>query len=72
MNNIVTRELSDYQREQEILRDEIAGDKDCFANQIKDELGEEIKKQLMKKEQAKKEPAKKKMNIFKRLIEICQ
>jgi len=74
MNKIISKEIDDYRREREVLMDELSQDKDSFANQIKDELGEEIKRELIKKDDkvVADKPQKKRINIFKRLMEICR
>ena len=74
MSKIISKEIDDYRREREVLMDELSHDKDSFANQIKDELGEEIKRELIKKDDkvVANKSQKKRINIFKRLMEICR
>lgn len=62
-------ELNDLRREREILTNELLEDKNNFAQQIRDVLGEQIKNELAKKEEPAPVKKEKKTGWFKRFLD---
>ena len=69
----MTGEIDDYKRERELLFEEAMDAKEAFAKGVKDELGEEILRELKQKpkevEEKPKEPSKFKV-FLKRLFDV--
>ena len=61
----VSDEIRDLRREREILTDEILDGKNKFANEVRDILGEDIRKVLVPKEK----PVEKKKSRFKLFLD---
>lgn len=66
---MIGAELSDLRRERELLTEELLNDKNNFANSLKDTLGEQLKKELMKKEAPAPIEEKKKVSKFRRFLD---
>lgn len=67
--------LRDYQREREILAQESIDNKNAFADNIKDTLGEQIKTELAKKYKPEKKLEEKSSGIKKfldKLSKVCR
>ena len=62
-------ELNDLRREREILTNELLADKNNFAQQMRDVLGEQIKNELAKKEKPAPVKKEKKPCWFKRFLD---
>ena len=62
-------ELNDLRREREILTNELLADKNNFAQQMRDVLGEQIKNELAKKEKPEPVKKEKKTGWFKRFLD---
>lgn len=66
-----TAALQDLKREREILTNELLSAKDSFANDMKDVLGEQIKKELSKSKKIVEEKpvVKEKKGIFTKILD---
>ncbi len=71
----ISNELMDLKREREIFAQESIEGKNVFAENVKDVLGEQIRKELKKKAKHTPKEAKKKnkiQNFLDKLTNICQ
>ena len=64
-NAAMNNELNDLRRERELLTKELLDDKENFALQMRDVLGEQIKRELTKKEKPQTQKEIKKPHRFK-------
>ena len=64
-NAAMNNELNDLRRERELLTKELLDDKENFALQMRDVLGEQIKRELTKKEKPQTQEEIKKPRRFK-------
>ena len=75
--NALNSELNDLRREREILAEEVLSEKNCFASNVKDVLGEQLIRELsntkIEPTVIKKEKAPSKIKrIFESLFKILQ
>ena len=68
-NAAMNNELNDLRRERELLTKELLDDKENFALQMRDVLGEQIKRELIKKEKPQIQKEIKKPRRFKAFLD---
>ena len=68
-NAAMNNELNDLRRERELLTKELLDDKENFALQMRDVLGEQIKRELTKKEKPQIQEEIKKPRRFKSFLD---